>query len=71
MTIEDLARMVRELTRSESTVEFIPYEKAYEEGFEDMRRRVPDLTKIREMIGYEPEVSLQELLERVVAHFKS
>jgi len=71
VTIEDLARRVQELTGSESTVEFIPYDKAYEEGFEDMRRRVPDLTKIREMIGYEPEVSLQQLLERVVAHFKS
>ncbi len=69
-TIEDLAKRVLELTGSHSVIERIPYEKAYEEGFEDMRRRVPDLTKIRSVIGYEPQVSLAELLERVVADFK-
>ncbi len=69
-TIEDLAKRVLELTGSNSTIERIPYEKAYEEGFEDMRRRVPDLTKIRSVIGYEPQVSLAELLERVVSDFK-
>ncbi len=69
-SIEALATRIKELTASESVIEYIPYEKAYEEGFEDMRRRVPDLTKIRETIGYEPQVSLQELLERVVAYFK-
>jgi UDP-glucose 4-epimerase len=69
-SIDDLAKRIRDLTASSSTIEYIPYDKAYEEGFEDMRRRVPDLTKIREMIGYEPEVSLSELLERVVTYFK-
>ncbi len=69
-TIEDLAGRIKELTASNSPIEYIPYEKAYEEGFEDMRRRVPDLTKIRNAIGYEPQVSLQQLLERVVADFK-
>jgi UDP-glucose 4-epimerase len=49
----------------------VPYERAYEQGFEDMRRRVPDLTKIRNTIGYEPQVSLSQLLQRVVAHFES
>ena len=62
--------MVKELTGSRSVIEHIPYETAYEEGFEDMRRRVPDLTKIREAIGYDPKVSLYELLERVVADFE-
>ena len=66
----NLAGMVKELTASKSAIEYIPYEQAYEEGFEDMRRRVPDLTKIKEAIGYEPRVSLSELLERVVAHFE-
>lgn len=69
-TIDNLAGMVKELTASKSAIEHIAYERAYEEGFEDMRRRVPDLTKIRETIGYEPRVSLSELLERVVAHFE-
>jgi UDP-glucose 4-epimerase len=61
---------VLELTGSGSSIEYIPYDKAYEEGFEDMRRRVPDLTKIRSLTGYEPQVSLAELLERVVSDFK-
>jgi len=69
-TIEDLAKRVLELTGSGSSIEYIPYDKAYEEGFEDMRRRVPDLTKIRSLTGYEPQVSLAELLERVVSDFK-
>ncbi|MFH1688999.1 MAG: GDP-mannose 4,6-dehydratase [Candidatus Eisenbacteria bacterium] len=69
-TIDNLAGMIKELTASKSAIEHIAYERAYEEGFEDMRRRVPDLTKIREAIGYEPRVTLSELLERVVAHFE-
>jgi UDP-glucose 4-epimerase len=70
ISIEDLALRIKELTGSRSQIEYIPYEKAYEQGFEDMRERVPDLTKIREFVGYEPQVSLQELLERVVEHFR-
>jgi UDP-glucose 4-epimerase len=69
-TIEDLAVRIKELTASDSQIEHIAYERAYEQGFEDMRRRVPDLAKIREAVGYSPQVSLQELLERIVAHFK-
>lgn len=69
-TIEELAGRIKELTTSDSPIEYVPYEKAYEEGFEDMRRRVPDLSKIREAIGYEPQVALPALLERVVADFE-
>jgi UDP-glucose 4-epimerase len=69
-TIEGLAARIKDLTASDSPIEYVPYEKAYEQGFEDMRRRVPDLTKIREAIGYEPQVALPELLERVVADFE-
>ena len=69
-TIEDLAARIKELTNSRSAVEYMAYERAYEEGFEDMRRRVPDLTKVREVIGYEPQIGLAELLERVVTYFK-
>ena len=49
----------------------VPYDQAYEEGFEDMQRRVPDLTKIRGLIGYEPKVHLDEILDRVAAYFSS
>ncbi|MCD4689871.1 GDP-mannose 4,6-dehydratase [bacterium] len=70
ISIEDLALRIKELTGSRSQVEYIPYEKAYEQGFEDMRERVPDLEKIKECVGYEPQVSLQELLEKVVEHFR-
>jgi UDP-glucose 4-epimerase len=70
-TITELAQMVKDLTSSKSVIEYVPYERAYEQGFEDMRRRVPDLTKIRNTIGYEPQVSLSQLLQRVVAHFES
>jgi UDP-glucose 4-epimerase len=69
-TIEDLALRIKDLAGSRSSIEHIAYERAYEEGFEDMRRRVPDLTKVRETIGYEPQIRLAELLERVVADFK-
>ncbi|MGE5833263.1 MAG: GDP-mannose 4,6-dehydratase [Acidobacteriota bacterium] len=71
VSILDLAERVRAMTSSASEIEFVPYEKAYEEGFEDMPRRVPDLTKIAEYIGYRPTVGLDEILRRVVDHTKS
>ena len=52
---------------SPSPIQLVPYDKAYDPGFEDMPRRVPDLTKIRALIGYEPQVGLDEIIERVVA----
>jgi len=70
ISIEDLANRVKELTGSDSLVEYLPYEKAYEQGFEDMRRRVPDLERIREAVGYEPKVGLDELILSVIAYFK-
>jgi UDP-glucose 4-epimerase len=71
VTILDLAERVKRLTRSRSAIVRVPYEKAYEEGFEDMLRRVPDLARIRELIGYEPKVHLDEILEHVIAFFTS
>ena len=56
---------------NESEIVLVPYEKAYEEGFEDMQRRVPDLSKLRALTGYEPQVTLDEVLDRVVAYFTS
>lgn len=70
ITIEDLAWKVKRLTESPSPIVYIPYDQAYEAGFEDMRRRVPDLTKIRNLIGYEPRVPLDETLRRIIAWFR-
>ena len=71
VSILDLAKRVIERTGSKSAIEIVPYEKAYEAGFEDMPRRVPDLTKVRAMIGYEPQVHLDEILDRVAQYFVS
>jgi len=67
ITILELAQRIKELTGSQSKIVFVPYEKAYEEGFEDMMRRVPDLTKANQLIGYEPKVSLDDILRSVIA----
>jgi UDP-glucose 4-epimerase len=71
VSILDLARHVKAATGSRSDIVLVPYDEAYEEGFEDMQRRVPDLQKLRELTGYEPRVALDEIIERVVAHFTS
>ena len=62
-----IAAVLRALTSSPSEIVFVPYDEAYEAGFEDMQRRVPDLTKIHNLIGYKPTVSLDEILARVIA----
>jgi UDP-glucose 4-epimerase len=67
VTIGDLAQRVKKMTGSASAIQLVPYEKAYDPGFEDMPRRVPDLTRIHSLIGYEPKVDLDEIIERVIA----
>ena len=71
ISILDLARRVRELTESPSEIVLIPYEQAYEEGFEDMPRRVPDLRKVHQLVGYQPSLTLNDILGRVIAHTRS
>jgi UDP-glucose 4-epimerase len=71
ISIRALAQRVKERTKSLSAVVTIPYDEAYESGFEDMPRRVPDLSKVRALIGYEPKVHLDEILDRVIAYFTS
>ena len=71
VTIRGLAERIKTLTDSRSPIVTIPYDQAYEAGFEDMPRRVPDLTKIRNLIGYEPRVNLDEIITRVVAHVRA
>lgn len=68
ISILELAEMIKEMTKSSSEIKFIPYEEAYDGGFEDMRRRIPDLSKLKELIGYEPTLDLPEILERVIAY---
>jgi UDP-glucose 4-epimerase len=66
ISILELANRVKALTDSKSEIVMIPYDQAYEAGFEDMPRRVPDLTKIHQLIGYVPTVSVNEILTRVI-----
>ena len=66
ISIQKLAERVRDATKSRSEIVLIPYEQAYEAGFEDMPRRVPDLTKIRNLIGYAPTLGLADILVRVI-----
>ena len=70
ISIGYLAERIKQMTNSSSPIVAIPYEEAYEAGFEDMPRRVPDITKMRELIGYEPRVQLDEILTRVIDHFR-
>jgi UDP-glucose 4-epimerase len=66
ITIGALASKVKAMTGSASEIVTVPYDVAYEAGFEDMTRRVPDLSKIRRVIGYEPQLSLDEIIAEVV-----
>lgn len=70
ITIEDLAKTIKKMTGSKSKIETIKYDDAYEEGFEDMRRRVPDLTKINKIIGYVPKYKLNDILDRVIKYYE-
>jgi UDP-glucose 4-epimerase len=66
ISIRDLAERVKEITQSDSEIVFVPYDQAYEEGFEDMPRRIPDISKISELVGFRPEMGLDGILESVV-----
>jgi nucleoside-diphosphate-sugar epimerase len=66
ISIGDLASRIKQITGSQSPIVKVPYDQAYEAGFEDMPRRVPDISKVRALIGYEPTVELEEILTRVI-----
>src|SRR3984957_18236260 len=70
VTIEGLADVIRSQTQSSSAVTYIPYDLAYEPGFEDMLRRVPSLEKLEKLTGFRPVTPLTEIVDRVVAHFQ-
>ena len=71
ISILNLAQRVKELTRSTSEIVFVPYDEAYEEGFEDMPRRVPDISKVGELVGFRPEMGLDGILESVIDYQSS
>ena len=70
ISIEALAQRIREKTSSTSEIVYIPYDQAYEEGFEDMLRRVPDIAKINRLIGFTPEAGIEEIIDSVIDYYK-
>lgn len=70
ITIAELATRIIARTNSLSQIRYVPYDEAYSEGFEDMARRVPDISKIHQAIGYQPTVGLDEILDRVIAFIR-
>lgn len=68
--IIELAELVKKMTKSDSEIVHISYSKAFEKGFEDMRRRVPDITKINQFIDYLPKVSLEQSLEKIIEYYR-
>ena len=67
ISIMELAKKVIEITGSKSVIEKIAYEKAYPEGFEDMQRRVPDISKIKQVLGWSPEINLDQIIKDIAA----
>ena len=67
ISITELAKKVIEITGSKSTIEKIAYEKAYPQGFEDMQRRVPDISKIKQVLGWSPEINLDQIIKDIAA----
>jgi UDP-glucose 4-epimerase len=69
-TVKQLAEKIIERTKSSSSIKYIPYAEAYPEGFEDMQRRVPDITKIKKAINWQPTYTLDSIVDSVAASFK-
>ena len=70
ISIKDLAMKVKEMTKSPSEIEFIPYEKAYGPGFEDMERRCPNVEKLAKLTGFKPNHDLDFIIQSVIDYFK-
>jgi len=70
VTINELALKVKKMTDSDSEIEHIPYEKAYGPGFEDMKRRCPNIKKINKLIGFKPSYDLEAMIQSVIDYFK-
>ena len=70
VTIENLAKIVKHRMGSDSPIRFVPYDKAYEPGFEDMMRRVPSIEKLHALTGFRPQTNLADIIDRVAAYFR-
>lgn len=70
VSINHLAALVKELTGSDSPIVHIPYDEAFEKGFEDLQRRVPDISKVEQLIGFKPTVSLEESIRRIIEYYR-
>ncbi len=70
VTIENLAKMVKQRTASSSPIHYIPYDQAYELGFEDMMRRIPCIDKLHSLTGFRPQTSLVDIIDRVSAFYR-
>jgi UDP-glucose 4-epimerase len=70
VSIENLAKIVKQRTNSSSPIQFVPYDQAYELGFEDMMRRVPCINKLHSLTGFRPQTSLAEMIDRVSAYYR-
>jgi UDP-glucose 4-epimerase len=71
VTIRELAERVKRLTESDSTIQYVPYDEAYEAGFEDMPRRVPDISKIRALLGFQPKLDLDDIIRSVIEYTRN
>ena len=69
-SINDLAALIKRLANSDSEIVTMPYDKAYEAGFEDMIQRKPDISKISKLIGYKPKIKLEQTIEEIIDYFK-
>jgi len=71
ISINDLALKIKAKTNSDSPIKYVPYDEAYEHGFEDMAIRIPDISKIKALIGYHPSISLDGILDKVIDYFSN
>jgi len=71
ISINDLAQKVKTICRSKSRIDYMSYEEAFEEGFEDMMNRKPSLDKIRRFIGYDPKYSLDDIIKRMIEYYEN
>jgi len=71
ISIKDLAQKVKTMCNSKSRIEYMSYEDAFEEGFEDMMNRMTDLAKIKQYIGYEPKYSLDDIISRMIHYYEN
>ena len=67
----DLAKLVKFMTRSSSKIQYIPYDQAYQAGFEDMQRRVPDTSKLKNLIGFRTTHDTRQIVQSVIEYFSA